>query len=372
MVSRAKISKKRTKRQVQDRLHQAQTEHTPSTSSHPQYPVYNPSTHRHRSSSPPSSPDRSNELNELSIQGYEAEILNNPALARDVDARQVVDPQGRSTGKLLKVLIDEAAASDEGIWADRFSYLHILPAFHSSSSQPRPPSSPSASSSTAGWSDLPSDAEDTFFFSGSEGENYEHDKKRRKLDALRGGRLAALEDERKKDGLLEGQIEDVWGLSDEEPPESIAILMEHTSKSLQASPNPNVLELRILTNHGSDPRFAFFRGRWRKRWEAFKAAAKKPPPPVVSVDGVSKGGLGLLGGYGSDEDDDSDASSSGSERKGPGKMRENDEIRSLDESSKEDKVRIGEEDKDSAAEEEAKRRRRERAKAWAASRKVTS
>lgn len=92
----------------------------------------------------------------------------------------------------------------------RFSRLHLVPHL------PSAPRAPSPSSSLGGWSDLPSDAEDTFFFSGSEGEEYEQDKKRRKLDALRGGRLAALEDTSEKDRISQGHDEDVWGGSEEE------------------------------------------------------------------------------------------------------------------------------------------------------------
>ena len=83
-----------------------------------------------------------------------------------------------------------------------FSHLHLLPTGFPPPPlrhTPHPPPSPGASE---GWSELPSDTEDTFFFSEDEAEDYERDKKRRRLDGLRGGRLAALggpqEDEEKE------------------------------------------------------------------------------------------------------------------------------------------------------------------------------
>jgi len=64
--------------------------------------------------------------------------------------------------------------------------------------------------SPGGWSDLPSDAEDTFFFSPEEAEDYHRDKKRRYLEQVREERLQARQAE-------EGETpEEVWGRSDEE------------------------------------------------------------------------------------------------------------------------------------------------------------
>lgn len=64
-------------------------------------------------------------------------------------------------------------------------------------------------SSPGGWSDLPSDAEDTFFFSPDEAEDYRREKRRRLIDQGREARLRALRAE-------EGEEEEQWGGSDEE------------------------------------------------------------------------------------------------------------------------------------------------------------
>ena len=64
-----------------------------------------------------------------------------------------------------------------------------------------------------GWSDLPSDTEDTFFFSRDEAEGYHREKRRRMIDQGREERLRALQD---ADGEEETREEDEWGGSDEE------------------------------------------------------------------------------------------------------------------------------------------------------------
>ena len=48
------------------------------------------------------------------------------------------------------------------------------------------------SSSPSGWSDIPSDAEDTFFFSQAEVDDYRRDKRRRLIDSAREERLRIL------------------------------------------------------------------------------------------------------------------------------------------------------------------------------------
>jgi hypothetical protein len=68
--------------------------------------------------------------------------------------------------------------------------------------------------SPGGWSDLPSDSEDAFFFSPEEAEDFRRDKKRKLLDQNREERLRAR---RIEDGeTSEGEEEETWGGSDEE------------------------------------------------------------------------------------------------------------------------------------------------------------
>ena len=69
--------------------------------------------------------------------------------------------------------------------------------------------------SPGGWSDLPSDAEDTFFFSAGEVEDYHREKRRRVMDQDREARLRAI---RAEQGDEEGERDprEDWGGSDEE------------------------------------------------------------------------------------------------------------------------------------------------------------
>ena len=104
----------------------------------------------------------------------------------------------------------------------RYDVLHLL-----TSIPPRPPSEKSASPhSPAGWSDLPSDVEDTFFFSGDEEETYIRAKKRRKVENGREERLRALEQAGEPEKPLSEVVNSVtaWGDSDEEVNGPIVVL----------------------------------------------------------------------------------------------------------------------------------------------------
>lgn len=69
--------------------------------------------------------------------------------------------------------------------------------------------------SPTGWSDLPSDTEDTFFFSPDEVEDFHREKRRRMMDQNREERLRALRAELGEDGDIAPE-QDAWGGSDEE------------------------------------------------------------------------------------------------------------------------------------------------------------
>ncbi|KAF9244466.1 hypothetical protein BU15DRAFT_71452 [Melanogaster broomeanus] len=173
------------------------------------------------------------------------------------------------------------------LWVDRFDVrllLESLPEPDVGHTEVRP-------LSPSGWSDLPSDSEDTFFFSPDELEDYRREKRRRLIDRDREERLKAL-------AAAEGKEEDPdpWGGSDEEPDEAQRELIRKTASHIISSPNPAQLEMRILANYGADKRFAFLRGRWSRAWRMEKErvrqqkeeAAKetKPPPAVTSLGGL--------------------------------------------------------------------------------------
>ena len=85
--------------------------------------------------------------------------------------------------------------------------------------------------------------------------------------------------------------------------------MRRTATHVLSSPNPAQLEMRILANHGADPRFAFLRGRWARAWRVAKSKIKlefqEAERKRAEKDNDQKGGgMGGLAGYGSDSGED--------------------------------------------------------------------
>jgi hypothetical protein len=84
--------------------------------------------------------------------------------------------------------------------------------------------------------------------------------------------------------------------------------MNHTLTSLMSSPNPQILELRILTHHSGDSRFSFLKGRYRRRWEQLKidrVVRQQAAQKEKEVDSKKETLAGLMGDYGdSDESED--------------------------------------------------------------------
>ncbi|KAF8273607.1 hypothetical protein EI94DRAFT_1715401 [Lactarius quietus] len=161
-----------------------------------------------------------------------------------------------------------------------------------------PPDSPYS----GGWSDLPSDAEDTFFLTPSETADLHRTKRMRHLDELRTARLRAL-----SPAADDNYDADPWGDSDEEPDAVQAELMRRTATHVVRATNDAQLRARILAHHGADARFAFLRGRWGRAWARAQADARRE----VLAERETQGALGGLTGYGSgseseDEDEDED------------------------------------------------------------------
>ncbi|OXG30127.1 hypothetical protein C361_00216 [Cryptococcus neoformans Tu259-1] len=206
------------------------------------------------------------------------------------------------TGGLIKYA-GEVQGNNE-IWADRHDIIHLLPSLPNASSLISPPSPTSYSSSS--WS-LPSDTEEVWYLSDPEEiEAYKNEKKKKWMEALRQERLR----EREREDLEAGKVEKVghtdgrWD-PDEEPPTQILTLMSHTATSIFSSPNPSILEMRILTHHSSDERFAFLRGRWRNAWDKVKGDIKGEKENKRRLEEKQRG-LGGLGGYesGSEESEE--------------------------------------------------------------------
>lgn len=167
--------------------------------------------------------------------------------------------------------------------------------------------------SPGGWSDIPSDSEDTFFFSPQEVEDFHREKKRRLLDTNREERLRARRIEDGESSEVE-EDEEIWGGSDEEPDDSQRELMRRTAQHILSSPKPAQLEMRILANHGGDKKFAFLRGRWSRVWRILKGKARREKEEHDKERDKGRedkvgNGLGVLVGYedSEDEGDDDDA-----------------------------------------------------------------
>ncbi|KAJ9104174.1 hypothetical protein QFC20_004611 [Naganishia adeliensis] len=232
---------------------------------------------------PDPSQDPSTSAQDFSVRAYEATLV----YGQERFAELLRLPEDRG-GHLMRWIGD--SGEDTTLYT---SFLH----HHLTLSSDHVPASPASST---GWTDLPSDAEDTFFLSEDEGHVYSRGKKRRRMEAGRRERMEALrlkgeaeeEEERGKRGWMRMFGEGM-------PPAAIRTLMEHTAKSLLASPNSQVLELRILTHHAGDTRFSFLKGRYKDTWESIKRGEK--PAQAATTTGSSGLG-GLMGGYDSDDE----------------------------------------------------------------------
>ncbi|KIL00174.1 hypothetical protein PAXRUDRAFT_331592 [Paxillus rubicundulus Ve08.2h10] len=219
----------------------------------------------------------------LYIQAHEADIIRGPQGVAAAHSLECSEAFTTDEPKLRPGLIrwgaperpltlDTDAGSYDAhelkqspLWVDRYDVrllLESLPEPDAEHSQVRP-------ISPSGWSDLPSDSEDTFFFSPDEVEDYRRKKRRRLIDRGREERLKALAAEEGEEGS------DPWGGSDEEPDETQRDLIRRTASHIISSPNPAQLEMRILANHGVDKRFAFLRGRWSRAWRMEKERVRQ-------------------------------------------------------------------------------------------------
>ncbi|KAI9069861.1 hypothetical protein FKP32DRAFT_1586549 [Trametes sanguinea] len=151
-----------------------------------------------------------------------------------------------------------------------------------------------------------------FFLSPEEVEDYRREKRRRVIHEDREARLRALKAERDEEPV---DPRADWGGSDEEPDEDQFQLMRRTASHVLSSPNPAQLEMRILANHGADPRFAFLRGRWSRAWRLTKTKARidmdaakgqdSKKKETTRVPATSVAAIGGLGEYGdSDEEEE--------------------------------------------------------------------
>ncbi|TNY21727.1 hypothetical protein DMC30DRAFT_394291 [Rhodotorula diobovata] len=104
--------------------------------------------------------------------------------------------------------------------------------------------------------------------------------------------------------------------------------MRRLDATLSSSPNPALLEMRILANHGADPRFAFLRpgargGRWREVWERMRRGERVGEEEGEEREegdergkGKEGGGMAGLAAYGSSDEEEEDEVEEVAEAKG--------------------------------------------------------
>ncbi|KAK4685542.1 hypothetical protein P7C73_g4606, partial [Tremellales sp. Uapishka_1] len=189
------------------------------------------------------------------------------------------------------------------VQTDRHDMIHLL------SSLPSTTPGPGASrrSSSSSWDSLSdTDAEERFHLSGSEEEAFDRAKQKRRLEDLRETRLRDLAAQKPVAPPSPSSVPPTdprrWE-KDESPPPAIATLMSHTARALSASPNPKVLEMRIVTHHSTDTKFEFIRGRYADSWARVKEAVRKER---LRKESAAIGVGGLVGGYESESEDGDD------------------------------------------------------------------
>ncbi|KAI9436818.1 hypothetical protein F5148DRAFT_1356197 [Russula earlei] len=263
----------------------------------------------------------------LFIVAHEADIIRGPQAARTADSLEFgINVDGRGGSRVGDGLMRwdsgvgvgaSGAGRGSDVWVDRYDARLLLDArFPNTTTLTIDASSSSPvltrSDSPGGWSDLPSDSEDTFFLTPEETADLHRAKRLRHLDALRTARLRALSPDGSSSanpagtgaGTGAGADADAWGDSDEEPDESQIELMRRTASHVARATNDAQLRARILAHHGADLRFAFLRGRWGRAWARVQADAHREV--VVEREAQRAGALGGLTGYGSGSEGESE------------------------------------------------------------------
>ncbi|KAM0792996.1 hypothetical protein ACM66B_000491 [Microbotryomycetes sp. NB124-2] len=178
---------------------------------------------------------------------------------------------------------------DAPVWLDKYDALNLIERLPS----PQAPPSPTLS---IGFSDLPSDSEELFYFDEATRQDIAQGKKRRKLEIGREQRMRELDQQQQQhEATQSGQNDD-----EIEPPPKQLEMMRKLHQTLSSSAEPALLEMRIMANYASDPRFSFLRknGRYRAQWEEMRAnkttteSANRAAPSTTLV------------GYASDSDDE--------------------------------------------------------------------
>ncbi|EGG10975.1 uncharacterized protein MELLADRAFT_102807 [Melampsora larici-populina 98AG31] len=239
-------------------------------------------------------------LSGLHIEAFEAELCDDEWLGQQAESRCDEIEGGRLIRLGGNVLNSSSSDQGEGVWVDRYDARLLLPTtpptgFEEPTILTPPPVSPT------GYSDLPSDHEEMFYFDESERQEIAQRKQRRKRDEQQHKRIRLREEEEK-------QREENIRLSKIPPPDQM-LLMSRTLEALNSSPSPSLLEIRILANHYQDSRFASFLGKdgkYRLYWEEMKLgkhSTKNSADEQPKVSQVENNGLQGIADYGESSDE---------------------------------------------------------------------
>lgn len=159
-----------------------------------------------------------------------------------------------------------------------------------------------------------------------------------------------------------------------QPSETQLALMRKLHTTLSAAAQPSLLEMRILANHGADPRFAFLRkgGKWSDEWAIIRRGGKvesekRKEEAEKKLEEVEKSATGGLVGYGSDLEDESEQEGDGAQVAGPSSTPDVSET-AVD--VKEVDPPAPEEPEETAEERAKKEAKAEKAREWARKRKA--
>ncbi|KIY64186.1 hypothetical protein CYLTODRAFT_402173 [Cylindrobasidium torrendii FP15055 ss-10] len=184
--------------------------------------------------------------------------------------------------------------SGSPVWVDRHDIRLLLEPM-----APIPSTSEAGkTAANVGWDDLPADAAEVFLLGAEAIEDFHREKRRRMNEEAREARLRAMSPE--PEAAAAG---DEWGGSDEEPDESVVLVMQKTARMILSAPNPTQMEMKIVMDFGKkQPAFAFLGGRWRRRWETIRASTNE----ALQKEKARSTGLGGLADYGDTDGEESD------------------------------------------------------------------
>ncbi|TKY87642.1 hypothetical protein EX895_003223 [Sporisorium graminicola] len=191
---------------------------------------------------------------ELHPTSYEITLNHNAQLKRSLHPSSFCCADGERKEYGARLVTWTSSCGTREVTSDRYDAVHLL------SELPEKPlicRVTNVDEDDRGWSDLDSDTEDLFYMTSDEAATFTHQKAKAAMEAQHTARLAQLDSPAPSPPPPTSTTAE-----DAMPPplsKSQFELMQKTAKVVSSSTNVSLLELKILANHGGDPRFAFLR-----------------------------------------------------------------------------------------------------------------